>query len=231
MPGRLSEEKSRLLFQTTAQGPRVERWTSLCFPNVIRSPLSTSRLERRGPAQRRERSSSLNGPSLQGACYQKAEMGSPTWVMLWWSTPTAAAQPTGEPEPELASGCTGAGTTHCSPELTKSCRNFLESLLGSSCGSSSQFRITRVAACRALEQAKQNNIQKLVLYTDSKFTINGVTSWVKNWKLNGWRLKSGGEITNKEDFVKLDQLNSELQVVWVNIGTNTSTLDLQDRGV
>ncbi|XP_071323772.1 ribonuclease H1 isoform X4 [Trachinotus anak] len=47
------------------------------------------------------------------------------------------------------------------------------------------------AACRALEQAKEMNIKKLVLYTDSKFTINGVTSWIKNWKLNGWRLKSG----------------------------------------
>ncbi|KAM8726218.1 ribonuclease H1 isoform 3-T3 [Acanthopagrus schlegelii] len=29
------------------------------------------------------------------------------------------------------------------------------------------------AACRALEQAKEKNIKKLVLYTDSKFTING----------------------------------------------------------
>ncbi|XP_032399509.1 ribonuclease H1 [Etheostoma spectabile] len=47
--------------------------------------------------------------------------------------------------------------------------------------------------------------------------INGVTSWVKNWKLNGWRLKSGGEITNKEDFVKLDRLNAELEVVWMHI--------------
>lgn len=73
------------------------------------------------------------------------------------------------------------------------------------------------AACRALELAKQNNIQKLVLYTDSKFTINGVTSWVKTWKLNGWRLKSGGPITNKEDFMKLDRLNSELEVVWMHI--------------
>lgn len=45
----------------------------------------------------------------------------------------------------------------------------------------------------------------------------GVTSWVKNWKLNGWRLKSGGQITNKEDFVKLDRLNAQLEVVWVNI--------------
>ncbi|XP_034755282.1 ribonuclease H1 [Etheostoma cragini] len=73
------------------------------------------------------------------------------------------------------------------------------------------------AACRALELAKENDIKKLVLYTDSKFTINGVTSWVKNWKLNGWRLKSGGEITNKEDFVKLDRLNAELEVVWMHI--------------
>ncbi|XP_022614652.1 ribonuclease H1 isoform X1 [Seriola dumerili] len=73
------------------------------------------------------------------------------------------------------------------------------------------------AACKALEQAKELNIKKLVLYTDSKFTINGVTSWVKNWKLNGWRLKSGGQIINKEDFVKLDRLNSELEVVWMHI--------------
>lgn len=40
---------------------------------------------------------------------------------------------------------------------------------------------------------------------------------MKNWKLNGWRLKSGGPITNKEDFVELDGLNSEMDVVWVNI--------------
>ncbi|KAG8011473.1 Ribonuclease H1 [Nibea albiflora] len=73
------------------------------------------------------------------------------------------------------------------------------------------------AACRALEQAKENNIKKLVLYTDSKFTINGVTSWVKTWKLNGWRLKSGGQIVNKEDFVKLDGLNAEVEVVWLHI--------------
>ncbi|XP_071323770.1 ribonuclease H1 isoform X2 [Trachinotus anak] len=73
------------------------------------------------------------------------------------------------------------------------------------------------AACRALEQAKEMNIKKLVLYTDSKFTINGVTSWIKNWKLNGWRLKSGGKVINKDDFVKLDRLNSELDVVWMHI--------------
>uniref|UniRef100_A0A4W5Q230 Ribonuclease H1 n=1 Tax=Hucho hucho TaxID=62062 RepID=A0A4W5Q230_9TELE len=71
--------------------------------------------------------------------------------------------------------------------------------------------------CKALEQAKEMNIKKLVLYTDSKFTINGVTSWVKNWKLNNWRLYSGGLVINKEDFEKLDMLNEELEVVWLHI--------------
>uniref|UniRef100_A0A8C7IVQ8 Ribonuclease H1 n=1 Tax=Oncorhynchus kisutch TaxID=8019 RepID=A0A8C7IVQ8_ONCKI len=73
------------------------------------------------------------------------------------------------------------------------------------------------AACKALEQAKEMNIKKLVLYTDSKFTINGVTSWVKNWKLNNWRLNSGGPVINKEHFEKLDKLNEELEVVWLHI--------------
>uniref|UniRef100_A0A3Q3QL90 Ribonuclease H1 n=1 Tax=Monopterus albus TaxID=43700 RepID=A0A3Q3QL90_MONAL len=73
------------------------------------------------------------------------------------------------------------------------------------------------AACKALEQAKEKNIKKLVLYTDSQFTINGVTKWIKNWKLNDWRLKSGGQVINKDDFVKLDRLNAELEVVWIHI--------------
>ncbi|XP_072553176.1 ribonuclease H1 isoform X2 [Salminus brasiliensis] len=73
------------------------------------------------------------------------------------------------------------------------------------------------AACKALEQARDMNIKKLVLYTDSKFTINGITSWVKNWKINGWRLKTGKEVLNKEDFKKLDQLNEELKVIWLHI--------------
>ncbi|KAJ8270995.1 hypothetical protein GJAV_G00121590 [Gymnothorax javanicus] len=73
------------------------------------------------------------------------------------------------------------------------------------------------AACKALEQARDGNIKKLVLYTDSKFTINGITSWVKNWKSNGWRLKSGGEVINRQDFEKLDKLNEDLEVVWLHI--------------
>ncbi|AKU37500.1 Ribonuclease [Scale drop disease virus] len=73
------------------------------------------------------------------------------------------------------------------------------------------------AASKALQQAQENKIKKLVVYTDSMFTINGVTKWVKNWKQNGWRLHGGGSVVNKDDFMKLDQLNLELEVVWLHI--------------
>ncbi|XP_075872059.1 ribonuclease H1 isoform X2 [Nelusetta ayraudi] len=73
------------------------------------------------------------------------------------------------------------------------------------------------AACRALQQARQKKIQKLIIYTDSMFTINGVTKWVKKWKLNNWQLKSGGPVVNKDDFVLLDRLNQQLKVVWMHI--------------
>nr|XP_032646967.1 ribonuclease H1 isoform X3 [Chelonoidis abingdonii] len=73
------------------------------------------------------------------------------------------------------------------------------------------------AACKAIEQAKSQNIKKLVLYTDSKFTINGVTSWVDNWKNNGWRTSTGKDVINKEDFERLDKLSEGMEIQWMHV--------------
>ncbi|NXI66135.1 RNH1 Ribonuclease, partial [Anseranas semipalmata] len=73
------------------------------------------------------------------------------------------------------------------------------------------------AACKAIEQAKSQNIKKLLIYTDSKFTINGITSWVDNWKTNGWRTSSGGSVINKEDFERLDNLSKGIEIQWMHV--------------
>ncbi|XP_037247294.1 ribonuclease H1 isoform X2 [Falco rusticolus] len=73
------------------------------------------------------------------------------------------------------------------------------------------------AACKAIEQAKSQNIRKLIIYTDSKFTINGITSWVDNWKTNGWRTSSGGSVINKEDFERLDNLSKDIEIQWMHV--------------
>lgn len=73
------------------------------------------------------------------------------------------------------------------------------------------------AACKALEQAKAQNISKLVLYTDSMFTINGITNWVKGWKKNGWKTSTGKEVINKEDFVRLERLTQNMDIQWMHV--------------
>ncbi|KAM5317237.1 ribonuclease H1 isoform 2-T2 [Glossophaga mutica] len=70
------------------------------------------------------------------------------------------------------------------------------------------------AACRAVEQAKAQNIDKLVLYTDSMFTINGITNWLQGWKENGWRTSARKEVINREDFLELDRLVQGMDIRW-----------------
>ncbi|XP_037007714.2 ribonuclease H1 isoform X1 [Artibeus jamaicensis] len=73
------------------------------------------------------------------------------------------------------------------------------------------------AACRAIEQAKAQNIHKLALYTDSMFTINGITHWLQGWKENGWRTSAGKEVINREDFVELDRLVQDMDIRWMHV--------------
>ncbi|XP_024098326.2 ribonuclease H1 isoform X2 [Pongo abelii] len=73
------------------------------------------------------------------------------------------------------------------------------------------------AACKAIEQAKTQNISKLVLYTDSMFTINGITNWVQGWKKNGWKTSAGKEVINKEDFVALERLTQGMDIQWMHV--------------
>nr|XP_033791692.1 ribonuclease H1-like [Geotrypetes seraphini]XP_033791693.1 ribonuclease H1-like [Geotrypetes seraphini] len=73
------------------------------------------------------------------------------------------------------------------------------------------------AACRAIAQAKSQNIRKLVLYTDSMFTINGITKWIHSWSANEWKLSTGKKVINKRDFKKLKKLTEGMDIKWIHI--------------
>lgn len=51
---------------------------------------------------------------------------------------------------------------------------YIQTCVFSVCSVSLHFLFLDQAACRALEQARDMDIKKLVVYTDSKFTINGI---------------------------------------------------------
>ena len=52
------------------------------------------------------------------------------------------------------------------------------------------------------------------LFTDSKYVMDGITQWIKNWKKNNWRTAAKKDVKNKELWQKLDKLIAQHQVQW-----------------
>lgn len=46
----------------------------------------------------------------------------------------------------------------------------------------------------------------VIVYSDSMYLRDGITSWIHNWKRNGWRTSSKKDVSNKELWVAIDQL-------------------------
>ncbi|MBI72789.1 MAG: ribonuclease HI [Candidatus Marinimicrobia bacterium] len=55
---------------------------------------------------------------------------------------------------------------------------------------------------------------KVVVTTDSAYVKNGITTWIHNWKLKGWKTASKKPVKNKELWMKLDTLSSKHDILW-----------------
>jgi ribonuclease HI len=51
-------------------------------------------------------------------------------------------------------------------------------------------------------------------YTDSEYVKNGISSWLQNWKRNGWKTKSKKAVKNEDLWRALDLQTSKHQVKW-----------------
>ena len=71
------------------------------------------------------------------------------------------------------------------------------------------------AIIAAVEVALESEIPKLRVNTDSNFTIQCMTQWIKNWRRNGWKKADGKIVINKDELEVLDNLltqNPQLEV-------------------
>lgn len=50
--------------------------------------------------------------------------------------------------------------------------------------------------------------------TDSQYVKNGISSWIKSWKRNGWKTSTKSPVKNVELWQKLDELCSQHQIEW-----------------
>ena len=69
--------------------------------------------------------------------------------------------------------------------------------------------IATIEALKAI--SKPSNI---ALYTDSQYVKNGITSWIFNWKKNGWKTANKKPVANKDLWIELEKYVDFHSVNW-----------------
>ena len=55
---------------------------------------------------------------------------------------------------------------------------------------------------------------KVDLYTDSKYVMDGITDYIKKWKINGWQTANKKPVKNMNLWKILDELNNLHDINW-----------------
>ncbi len=53
------------------------------------------------------------------------------------------------------------------------------------------------------------------VHTDSKYVQQGITTWIHNWKKNGWRTSDKKPVKNADLWQKLDGLAAQHRIEWL----------------
>ncbi len=73
-------------------------------------------------------------------------------------------------------------------------------------------RMELSAVIEALATLKRPS--QVVVYTDSQYVKNGITTWIHGWKSRGWTTADRKPVKNIELWQKLDALNARHAVQW-----------------
>ena len=74
-------------------------------------------------------------------------------------------------------------------------------------------RMELQAAIEALRALKKPS--EVVLHTDSKYVMDGITSWLKNWKKRDWKTASKQPVKNQDLWQALDEETARHDIRWV----------------
>jgi len=72
-------------------------------------------------------------------------------------------------------------------------------------------RMELTAVIRALEAVEGH----VIVYTDSKYVKDGIESWIKAWKRNGWQTASKKPVKNRDLWQRLDAVQHKATWQWV----------------
>ncbi len=83
-------------------------------------------------------------------------------------------------------------------------------------GYQAQTTNNRMELTAVIEALKSTpNDATIVIYTDSKYVMDGINQWIDRWKKNGWMTAARKIVKNKDLWLVLDQLICPRQINWV----------------
>ena len=71
-----------------------------------------------------------------------------------------------------------------------------------------------IEALAAVVQNSQYDGRAVHIFCDSQYVKNGITSWIRSWKKNGWRTAAKKPVLNRDLWEKLDALSVSLDLSW-----------------
>ncbi len=69
------------------------------------------------------------------------------------------------------------------------------------------------AAIKAVQYFKKKII--INIYTDSKYLKDGITIWIKKWKLNGWKTSNKKKVKNSDLWKLLEEGIKDHKINWI----------------
>ncbi len=73
-------------------------------------------------------------------------------------------------------------------------------------------RMELLAVIKALEAL--NKTCHVILTSDSKYVLQGITTWLSDWKKRGWKTASKQAVKNQDLWQRLDELNRQHTIEW-----------------
>ena len=78
--------------------------------------------------------------------------------------------------------------------------------------SNTNNRMEIMSPIMALRKVKKAST--IIIYTDSIYLKNGITTWIKNWEKNGWKSVNKKPVKNKDLWITLNNLSKEHVIDW-----------------
>ena len=73
-------------------------------------------------------------------------------------------------------------------------------------------RMELMAPIMALKKIRKKS--EITIFTDSKYVKDGITDWIKKWKVNNWKSSNKKPVKNKDLWIKLDKVCLKHKVTW-----------------